>query len=143
METTVKNLENQTVIEFDLVDAYKELLIKAECYDLEGWFCPVFANIVNNELVLELGDLVLELGDPVSGNTFFMTNSWVDNIECWKFDGTADDYEEYGLSSPDFFDRNEIIKSMVSDYVDNFDFSELEENIRNFCNAGGFDIKFI
>jgi len=142
METTVKNLENQTVIEFDLVDAYKELLIKVEGYDLEGWFCPVFANIVNNELVLELGD-------PVSGNTFFsifsffMTNSWVGNIECWKFDGTAEDYKEYGLPSSEFFDRNEIIKSMVSDYVDNFDFSEIADNIMEYCKTEGFDVRFI
>ena len=142
MKTTVKNSENQTVIKFDLVDAYKELLIKVEGYDLEGWFCPVYANIVNNELVLELGD-------PVSGKTFFsifsyfMTNSWVGNIECWKFDGTAEDYKEYGLPSSEFFDRNEIIKSMVSDYVDNFDFSEIADNIKEYCKTKGFDVRFI
>ena len=135
METTVKNLENQTVIEFDLVDAYKELLIKAEGYD-RGWFCPVFANIVNNELVLELGD-------PISGFPSFLTQNWVDYIECWKFDGTAEDYKEYGLPSPEFFDRNEIIKSLVSDYVANFDFSEIADNIKDYCKIKGFDVRFI
>ena len=133
METTVKNLEKQ-VIEFDLVEAYKELLIKAEGY--ERGFCPIFANIVNNELVLELGD-------PISSFSFLLTQNWVGYIECWKFNGTAEDYKKYGLPSPESFDRNEIIKRLVSDYVDKFDFREIADNIKVYCKRKGFDVRFI
>jgi len=124
MKTQVKELENQKVIEFDLVEAYKELLIKAEGY--ERGFCPVYANIVNNELVLELGD-------PISSFSFLLTQNWVGYIECWKFNGTAEDYK----------DRNEIIKSLVSDYVAKFDFSEIAANIKDYCKIKGFDVRFI
>ena len=136
MKTTVKNLEKQ-VIEFDLVEAYKELLIKAEGYDLKGWwFCPIFANIVNNELVLELGD-------PISKFPWPLTQNWVGHIDCWKFEGTAEDYKKYGLPSPESFDRNEIIKRLVSDYVDKFDFREIADNIKVYCKRKGFDVRFI
>ncbi len=133
MKTTVKNLEKQ-VIEFDLVDAYKELLIKAEGYD--RGFCPIFANIVNNELVLELGERIFRFPFPLGQN-------WVGHINCWKFKGTAKDYKKYGLPSPESFDRNEIIKRLVSDYVDKFDFSEIADNIKDYCKIKGFDVRFI
>ena len=102
-----ENSGYKKTIKFDLEGALKDLFYEAEGVGFKGWTCPIWAKIKN-------GDLYLSLGQPGKNYSFKNPDgsvplSWVGNIECWKFDGTAEDYKEYGLPSPEFFDRNEII----------------------------------
>ncbi len=129
-------------IDFDLKSTYSDFLKETEDVAWEGWFCPIWATI-------EDGELKLRLGGPVSRNTTFVDwdgnihPDWVGNVECWRFTGTREDYEEYGLSSPDDFDRDTEIENEIDRFIDSFDFSELEEEIRKYCNREGYDVEFI
>lgn len=130
------------VIYFPLRDVYRDFLKETEGVAWPGWTCPIWATIENDELKLRLGS-------PVSQGTIFVNQDgkmhpdWIDNVKCWKFNGTAENYEEYGLDSPADFDREVEIECEIDKFIDSFDFSELEKEIEKYCNERGYDVEFI
>ena len=122
---------------FDIKDLYKE----AEGCAWDGWFCPVWAHIEDN-------DIILSLGGPVSKYTTFVNNegqiakSWVGNIPCWyRYYGKDDAkiWAEDNGCDPDGFDSDLEMEIEVGNWELEEELKELEQEIVLFAKAEGYD----
>ena len=91
----------------------------------------------------------LSLGSPVSRNTSFINpdgsapKSWVGNVECWNFNGTPENYEDYGLESPEYFDREMEVEFEIERFMQLVELNDLEDEIKSFCESKGYKVVFI
>lgn len=132
-------------INFDLEEAYRNLLKEAEGAGFDGMVQPIWAQLEND-------NLTLSLGAPVSRNTSFVNpdgsvaKSWVGNVACWKFDATSEDYEEYGFESPEEFenfDRDILIYNEIERLMPYVYLESIKEVISAFCESKGYKVEFV
>ena len=129
---------------------FHELLVQAEG-GWDGWYYPVWAKVVEDEV---FGDSIeLTLGDQVSGNTSFyegdlhhQPKSWVGCISVWHRTWQEDDAEAYAeecMCKPEDFDSDENMRNEALGYINDGRFDEqiegLKKSIIEFAKSEGYE----
>jgi hypothetical protein len=140
-----ENSGYKKTIKFDLEGALKDLFYESEGVGHKGWTCPIWAKIEND-------DLYLSLGQPGKNYSFKNPDgsvplSWVDNIDCWDFPYTKDDWEELGYENPEDFDYDQelltYIEQMVNNMMKSNEIENIKDDIEEFCHSKGYEVKFV
>ena len=126
----------------NMCDLYEE----AEGQAQEGWFCPIWASIDEENECIEVS-----LGAAVSQNTSFINNdgevpaSWVGRVPCWfryYKENDAEQWAEDTGCSPNDFDSDIEMETEVDCWDLTEEINEVENNIKEYAKSEGFYVEF-
>lgn len=133
-------MEKEIDCYFDIHELYKE----AEGQAWEGWYCPLWASINEEENEIEL-----KLGGAVSNNTSFfegdvhnVPKSWVGSIDCWRRTWGEDDAEAWAEEcngDVEDFDSDEFMWNEICNMDLDDEEKGIKKNIIEFAKSKGYD----